>query len=72
MHFFSMTNSGIGLFLDVMGSLIVFFAALFAVLARGTISSSVVGLSVNFAMQVSETPKAINRPFTRLGILPHF
>lgn len=41
--------------LEIVGALVVLFAALFAVLDRDTISPAVVGLSISYALQVSQT-----------------
>ncbi|XP_006612231.1 multidrug resistance-associated protein 1 [Apis dorsata] len=41
--------------LEMVGNLIIFFAALFAVLNRDTVSSGLVGLSVSYALQVTQT-----------------
>ncbi|XP_037037473.1 multidrug resistance-associated protein 1-like isoform X2 [Bradysia coprophila] len=41
--------------LEIVGALVVLFAALFAVLDRNTISPAVVGLSISYALQVSQT-----------------
>ncbi|KAL7039873.1 hypothetical protein ACKWTF_000156 [Chironomus riparius] len=40
--------------LEIIGSLVIFFSALFAILARDTIGPSVVGLSVSYALQISQ------------------
>ncbi|KAG4077224.1 hypothetical protein HA402_005279 [Bradysia odoriphaga] len=41
--------------LEIVGALVVLFAALFAVLDRNTISPAVVGLSISYSLQVSQT-----------------
>ena len=42
----------LGIVMDVMGGLVVFFAAVFAIMQRDTISGGVAGLSISIAMQV--------------------
>lgn len=39
--------------LEIVGNLIIFFASLFAVIARREISPGIVGLSISYAMNVS-------------------
>lgn len=39
----------------MVGNLIIFFAALFAVLSRDTMKSGLVGLSVTYALQITQT-----------------
>ena len=41
--------------LELVGNLIVFFAALFAVLARGKINPATVGLSLSYALSVTQS-----------------
>lgn len=38
----------------------VFFSALFAVISRHTLDSGLVGLSISYALNVSNTPRASN------------
>lgn len=38
--------------LETVGNFIIFFAALFAILGRNTLSAGLVGLSVSYALQV--------------------
>lgn len=45
----------LGVRLEVIGALVLLFAALFAVLARETISSELVGLSITYALQITST-----------------
>ncbi|XP_076819731.1 multidrug resistance-associated protein 1-like isoform X1 [Clavelina lepadiformis] len=48
------SNRWLSLRLQVVGSLIVLFATIFAVIERGTISSGLVGLAVSYAMQITQ------------------
>ena len=41
-----------GFCMECLGSVVIFFAALFAVLQRDTIGSAVAGLSVSYSLQV--------------------
>lgn len=41
--------------LETIGAFVVFFAAVFAVLAKDSISAASVGLSISYALQVSQT-----------------
>jgi len=42
----------LGYRLEVLGAFIIFSSAIFAVLARGSISGGTVGLSITYALQV--------------------
>uniref|UniRef100_A0A182J6S8 ABC-type glutathione-S-conjugate transporter n=1 Tax=Anopheles atroparvus TaxID=41427 RepID=A0A182J6S8_ANOAO len=46
-------NRWLGIRLDLVGSLVILFAALFAVLAQDTIGQATVGLSISYALQIS-------------------
>ncbi|GAB1859186.1 Multidrug resistance-associated protein 1 isoform X7 [Camponotus japonicus] len=48
-------NRWLAVRLEMVGNLIIFFAALFAVLQRNTMSSGLVGLSVSYALQITQT-----------------
>nr|XP_034174731.1 multidrug resistance-associated protein 1 isoform X3 [Osmia lignaria] len=48
-------NRWLAVRLEMVGNLIIFFAALFAVLNKGVILSGKVGLSVSYALQVTQT-----------------
>lgn len=47
-------NRWLAVRLEMLGAIIVFAACLFAVLARGDISPAIVGLSVSYALQISQ------------------
>ncbi|XP_069467621.1 ATP-binding cassette sub-family C member 2 [Ambystoma mexicanum] len=49
------SNRWVAIRLEFVGNLTVFFAALFAVLARGTLDSGTVGLSISSALNVTQT-----------------
>jgi ABC-type multidrug transport system fused ATPase/permease subunit len=51
----NISNRWLALRLELVGNLITTFAALFAVLAKGHINPGVVGLSISYAMNVSQT-----------------
>lgn len=46
-------NRWLGVRLEAVGALVIMFAALFAVLARETIESQMVGLSITYALQIT-------------------
>lgn len=48
-------NRWLAVRLEIVGAFVVMFAALFAVLGRDTISDAVVGLSISYALQISQT-----------------
>ncbi|XP_043270601.1 multidrug resistance-associated protein 1 isoform X1 [Venturia canescens] len=48
-------NRWLAIRLEMMGNFIIFFAALFAVLGRETMSAGLVGLSVSYALQITQT-----------------
>lgn len=50
-----LANRWLGIRLEIVGSLVVLFAALFAVLAKDTIGPATVGLSISYALQISAT-----------------
>lgn len=47
-------NRWLSVRLEMLGAIIVFSACLFAVLARETISPAIVGLSISYALQISQ------------------
>ncbi|XP_069836113.1 ATP-binding cassette sub-family C member 2-like [Dendropsophus ebraccatus] len=49
------SNRWLGIRLEFVGNLTVFFAALFAVLARGTVDGGTVGLSISSALNITQT-----------------
>ncbi|XP_076672367.1 multidrug-Resistance like Protein 1 isoform X1 [Andrena cerasifolii] len=48
-------NRWLAVRLEMVGNLIIFFAALFAVLSRDTMKSGIVGLSITYALQITQT-----------------
>ncbi|XP_035434175.2 multidrug resistance-associated protein 1 isoform X1 [Spodoptera frugiperda] len=48
-------NRWLAVRLEMIGNLIIFFSAMFAVLNRDTISAGLVGLSVSYALQITQT-----------------
>lgn len=48
-------NRWLAVRLEMVGALVVLFACLFAILARETIKAAVVGLSVSYSLQISQT-----------------
>ncbi|XP_041474562.1 multidrug resistance-associated protein 1-like isoform X1 [Lytechinus variegatus] len=49
------SNRWLALRLEFVGNCIVFFAALFAVIGRNNLSSGIVGLSISYALQITQT-----------------
>uniref|UniRef100_A0A8C4N8Z1 ABC-type glutathione-S-conjugate transporter n=1 Tax=Eptatretus burgeri TaxID=7764 RepID=A0A8C4N8Z1_EPTBU len=49
------SNRWLAIRLDLVGTLVVFFAALFAVLSRGQLLAGVVGVSITYALNVTQT-----------------
>uniref|UniRef100_A0A8C3PGJ8 Uncharacterized protein n=1 Tax=Chrysemys picta bellii TaxID=8478 RepID=A0A8C3PGJ8_CHRPI len=49
------SNRWLAVRLEFLGNLMVFFAALFAVLAGNTVNSSTVGLSISYALNITQT-----------------
>ncbi|KAF5900053.1 canalicular multispecific organic anion transporter 1-like, partial [Clarias magur] len=49
------SNRWLAIRLEFLGNLVVFFSALFAVLSRDTLDSGVVGLSISYALNVTQT-----------------
>ncbi|XP_074531508.1 ATP-binding cassette sub-family C member 2 [Halichoeres trimaculatus] len=49
------SNRWLAIRLEFLGNLVVFFAALFAVLSRDTLDSGLVGLSISYALNVTQT-----------------
>ncbi|KAJ3206137.1 hypothetical protein HDU67_008363 [Dinochytrium kinnereticum] len=54
--------------LQVMGSLLVFFAALFGVLSKNSIDPALLGLSLTYALQITDTLSFIVRIFSETEI----
>ncbi|XP_069939625.1 multidrug resistance-associated protein 1 isoform X2 [Cherax quadricarinatus] len=50
-----MANRWLAIRLEFIGNIMTFFAAMFAVMSRGSMSGGVVGLSVSYAMSVTQT-----------------
>ncbi|XP_034949722.1 multidrug resistance-associated protein 1 isoform X2 [Chelonus insularis] len=49
------SNRWLAVRLEMVGNMIIFFAALFSVLGRDTLSAGLVGLSVSYALQITQT-----------------
>lgn len=49
------SNRWLGIRIESLGNLVVFFAALFAILARHNLSGGTAGLSISYAMQITDT-----------------
>ncbi|KAJ3190722.1 hypothetical protein HK101_008433 [Irineochytrium annulatum] len=54
----------LGLRLETLGAILVFFAATFGILAKGSISPALVGLSLSYALQVTQILNWCIRQFT--------
>lgn len=54
-------NRWLALRLDIIGSLVVFFASLFSVLGRDTLTGAIVGLSISYALQVTSSLNFLTR-----------
>ncbi|XP_064629119.1 multidrug resistance-associated protein 1-like isoform X2 [Lineus longissimus] len=56
MHYFAMfsSNRWLGCRLEILGSLVVFGAALFAVLGRSSLTGGLVGLSITYGLEITE------------------
>ncbi|KAK0171316.1 hypothetical protein PV328_009061 [Microctonus aethiopoides] len=48
-------NRWLSIRLEMVGNMIIFFSALFAVIGRDTLSAGLVGLSVSYALQITQT-----------------
>jgi len=55
--------------LEMVGNMIIFFASLFAVLGRDTMSPGLVGLSVSYALQVHRHSSDILSLFFRVPLM---
>ncbi|CAB3223737.1 unnamed protein product [Arctia plantaginis] len=51
----SIADRWLGIRLEIVGSLIIFFAALFAVLGRESISAGLAGLSISYTLEITQT-----------------
>uniref|UniRef100_A0A672LTP6 ABC-type glutathione-S-conjugate transporter n=1 Tax=Sinocyclocheilus grahami TaxID=75366 RepID=A0A672LTP6_SINGR len=49
------SNRWLAMRLESLGNLVVFFSALFAVISRGSLNSGLVGLSISYALNVTQT-----------------
>lgn len=54
--------------LEIVGNLIVLFAAVFAVMEKGKIESGIVGLSISYAMQVGSIASVYNPRYSTLQV----
>ncbi|XP_030626403.1 canalicular multispecific organic anion transporter 1 isoform X2 [Chanos chanos] len=60
------SNKWVNIRLEMLGNLVVFFAALFAVVARDHLDGSVVGLSITYALNVTHTLIVLVRTTSQL------